>query len=313
MVVDNRDKILAIARMRPILPAQAAKETGTDTILASAMLSELVSKGQLKVSSLKVGSSPLYYVPGQEQQLENFVQNLNEKDRRTVALLSQNKILRDSEQEPLTRVSLRQIKDFAKPLEVLYNDQREIFWKWHALPDSEAENLIKEILIPKVKREETKKTEQVPKEKAKPERKVEQAPKKSLVKKPQTQLTGQAKEEKVQKPTEQKEFTDTTVADPFLDSLRQFFSQNNIRTLEHNIVKKRTEHDFILQIESPLGNLSYYCKAKNKKRIGDSDLSSAFVQGQLKKLPVIFISPGELTKQAKEMLSELRGLTVKKI
>ncbi len=77
------------------------------------MLSELSSKKSLKISALKVGGSPLYYVPGHEEKLLQFIQNLNEKDRRTLELLKDSQVLRDAEQDPLTRVSLRQIKDFA--------------------------------------------------------------------------------------------------------------------------------------------------------------------------------------------------------
>ena len=65
---------------------------------------------------------------------------------------------------------------------------------------------------------------------------------------------------------------------------------------------------------SAVGSLIYYCKARSKKRISDSDLSSAFVQGQLKKLPVLFLTKGELTKKAKEMLSkEFKSIKIKKI
>ena len=72
--------------------------------------------------------------------------------------------------------------------------------------------------------------------------------------------------------------------------------------------------DLIVEVPSAVGSLTYYCKAKNKKRISDSDLSSAFVQGQLKKLPVLFLTKGELTKKAREMLSkEFKNIKIKKI
>ena len=71
----------------------------------------------------------------------------------------------------------------------------------------------------------------------------------------------------------------------------------------------------IIKIPSVMGELEYYCKAKNKKTVNDSDLSSAVVQGQLKKLPVMFLTTGELSKKAKEFLNtELKkGLVIKNI
>ena len=80
------------------------------------------------------------------------------------------------------------------------------------------------------------------------------------------------------------------------------------------MVKRNSEIDFIVEIPSVVGNLQYYCKAKNKKRVSDSDLSTAYVKGQLKKLPVLVLSPGELSAKAQEMISkELNNLTFKKI
>ena len=76
---------------------------------------------------------------------------------------------------------------------------------------------------------------------------------------------------------------------------------------------REAEYDFLLQLASPVGQLHYYCKAKNKAKVGEADLSHAFVQGQLKKLPVLFLSPGVLTKPAQDLLKELKGLTVKQV
>jgi len=102
--------------------------------------------------------------------------------------------------------------------------------------------------------------------------------------------------------------------DDFLDALFGYFSKNNIKVLNKNIIKKNSEIDFSIEIESSVGNLSYYCKAKSKKRVNDGDLSSAYVQGHLKKLPVLFLSYGEPTKRAKEMLNkEFQNIIFKKI
>jgi len=105
------------------------------------------------------------------------------------------------------------------------------------------------------------------------------------------------------------------VEDEFLTILQNFCLEKKIMIDSFEVIRKKSEIDMILKIPSVVGDLDYYCKAKNKKKLTDSDLSAAFVQGQLKKLPVIVFTPGDLTKKAEELLkTELnKGLIVKKI
>ncbi|MCH9029894.1 MAG: hypothetical protein IH819_09840 [Bacteroidetes bacterium] len=48
--------------------------------------------------------------------------------------------------------------------------------------------------------------------------------------------------------------------------------------------------------------------------MSDGDLSSALIQAQSKGLPLLFLTKGELTKKAKEMIeTELHNIIFKKI
>lgn len=278
MVLEYRERILQMAELQPLLPVQVAKEFETNTLLASAMLSEMSSKGLLKVSALKIGSSPLYYRPEKQEQLLNYLQYLNEKDRKTVDLLKEKQILRESDVDPFTRVSLKQIKDFARPLEVSIDDKTEVFWKWSLLSDKDAEQLIRQVIEPE--KTPVQQTVETPQEKPKRQRRV-------------------------QKPS--------MAPDDFLNYTHKFFSTNKIQVIEQIAIKKKTEYDFIIKLDSTVGALTYYCKARNKKSVSESDVSLAFVQGQLRKLPVLLLTTGDLTKQATLLAQELKGLTVKKI
>jgi hypothetical protein len=100
----------------------------------------------VRVSSIKVGASPLYYVPDNESKLEDYIDHLNDKDRKVFKLLKEEKVLQDSEQDPLTRVSLRTIKDFAKSFEILHQGQKLLFWRFYDLHLNEAESLAKSIV-----------------------------------------------------------------------------------------------------------------------------------------------------------------------
>src|SRR3989338_499990 len=124
------EKILNIVRMKgPVLPHQIAKEIGSNILMASAQLSELTDRKLLKLSHIKVGGSPVYYVPGQEHKLQNYSNKLHPKEQEVYILLRQNRILRDKEQTPLFRVALKNMQDFAIPLDVRSNGEIETFWK----------------------------------------------------------------------------------------------------------------------------------------------------------------------------------------
>ncbi len=298
--MDYREKILGFIKIKgPVLPVQISKEIGSNILMASAHLAELTANGKLKASAIKVGGSPLYYIPGQEDMLQRFTENMNDKEKKAFDLLMQGKILRDSEQEPVIRVALREIKDFAVPLNVSYGDKSEVFWKWHLIADSEAEQAIKSKMNPSKE----------PAEKIIKEDAVEKA-----MAKDEAQLK-EGKVETLKKPIEKeiKPRQKGKEGDFFLEIAR-FFEKNKINVLGNEVIKKNSEMDFIIEIPSAVGSLQYYCKAKNKKSISDSDLSSAYVKGQFKKLPVIVLSAGDLSAKAKEMIGkELCSLTFKKI
>lgn len=298
--METRDKILEIVKVKgPVLPVQISKEIGSNILMASAHLAELTASSKLKISTIKVGGSPLYYLPGQEVMLQKYTTNMNDKEKKAFDLLNQNKILRDAEQEPVIRVALREIKDFAIPLNVNYNNKREIFWKWYLTSNEEVEQLIKSKLeiekpIEKIDEKATEKIQQEIKE----QQKIEE--------KPIRQIKEKTKEPKKYKPRDKE--------DTFLNSITKFFEKNKINVISSEVIKKNSEIDFIIEIPSVVGNLQYYCKAKNKKRISDSDLSNAYVKGLLKKMPVLVLSPGDLSEKAQYMISkELNNLTFKKI
>ena len=306
--MDSKEKVIQTIRIRgPVIPAQIAKLIGTDILMASAMLSELVSKNILKISHVKFGSTPLYCLPGQESRLQDFAKNLHEKEKRAYDLLIQKKILRDKTSEPVVRVALRNIKDFAVPLQVKINNNIEIFWKWYLLTNEEAAKIIKEMVkIDKPKKEIKPVHETITrKEQEKPKEEQKQIKKEELKKvMPKEEI----------KKEEKKIFVDKTAEDKFLSEVKRFFEKSSINLIEQKIIKKNSDLDLVIEVPRAVGSLIYYCKARSKKRISDSDLSSAFVQGQLKKLPVLFLTKGELTKKAKEMLlKEFKNIKIKKI
>jgi hypothetical protein len=289
--MEKKQKILQLIKTKgPIIPAQLTKELNTSILFVSAMLSELVSNNELKLSHLKFGGTPLYFLKGQEYLLQKFAHKLHEKEKKAYDMLKEKKILRDNEQEPAIRVALRSIKDFAVPLQVNNKGNMEIFWKWFLLPDKEDEQLIKEYLKP-----------------------IDEPTQLQAIVNKREERKGEKQIETMTKVKEQrKKFFGNN--DDFLNRINNYFRRNNIKIISQQIIRRNNEIEFIVEIPSAVGSLQYYCKAKNKKRLNDMDLASVYIQGQQKKLPVLFITSGIITKKAKEMLNkEFKGMSIKQL
>lgn len=314
MVLDYRDTVLAFIRSKgPILPVQIAKEVKTNILMASAMLSEMSSKGTLKVSHIKVGGSPLYYAPGQEVQLLQFVQHLNEKDQATLQRLKSVQVMRDQEEDALTRVSLRNLKDFAHPLNVTHDGVTELFWKWSLLSDADASAVIKSVLAvpapqPVVPALPVAVAVQVIKESKPRKKRVVASPVQVVMPSDPRFIEPKSVSGVPVVASQPASQVVESVDDPFFVQVQAFCAKSNIKILESALIKKRSEYDLVLDVPGALGRMVYYAKARNKQKLTDTDLVAAFVQGQLKKLPAALLAPGELNKKGLELLAkDLRG------
>ncbi|MBD3209397.1 hypothetical protein GF367_03175 [Candidatus Woesearchaeota archaeon] len=293
----TRDAILAVLQQKgPCLPIHIKQAIGQgDTFTIGAFLTELREVGKIKVSNTKRDGSPFYYVPEHAPRLVQFLDDLGEKDRRTAHLLKEKKLLQDDKQEPLIRVSLRQIKDFAVPVNVKLKDKDILFWKWYLVPNDEAEALVKRALHI----EERPPTLHPVKQQASPA----QAP-------PQEQE--EMEEEKPRPvPAAQLLKGKDDTGDKFMKQLLEYFAEKRIQVITKDIKRKGKDIEFELSVPTAVGRVDYFCKAKSKKKSNDGDLSSAYVHGQGKKLPVLYITTGKVTKKVKEKLkNEFKGLVL---
>ncbi len=280
MVADNREEILSIVKREgPILPSKLAKEINTNILFASAILSELVDKKHLILTNVKRGGSPFYYIKGQESKLENLSEFLSGKLREIFSLLKESGVIRDKTAEPWQRVALREIKDFAVPLNVGVSGEYEIFWKYFLLGNDETKKLIKEELgVGDTEEEKAIKTTD-----EKKEEKIEE-PKKEVKKTEEKVLT---KGEKV-----------------ILDSVDEYFSKNDVYVISQDVLRKKKEVNYTVDFPTSLGKLRYFVKVRDKKSINDKDLQGAWDEGDKKKLPVLFLTRGELTKKAEKFLND---------
>ncbi len=323
-IVLIKEKALEIVRTRgPLLPVQITKELGLNILMASAILSELVDKKTLRLSNTKIGGSPVYYVTGQEPKLQALRDKLNDKQQRAFDMLKQSKVLRDVEQEPVIRVALRDIKDFAHQLNVTMESRTEIFWKWYLTPDQEVEPLIKQKLNfkEKPKKDDVESNLREIEENLKRLEEQKQALTKPIEQKVKEELAKSVKVKKERIPKVKKyvqEELPSTInntideSDEFMVKVSTYFKQNNIELSEIKQLRKDSDFEGVVKIPSAVGPINYFCKAKNKQKITESDLSMLYAQSQMKKMPILLVTTGEVTKKAYELLNkEFKNITIK--
>jgi hypothetical protein len=326
--MQDQDKILSFLKATgPTLPAKVAKNIKTDILLASAHLADLSSRNKVRMSNLKVGGSPLYYLEGQEAELYQFAEsNINPKNYIVIEKLRKEKVFREAKLDLLSKVALRSLKDFAIPLRVKFEGNEEIFWRWYMLPPEEAKEMItemlygKEIPVVEVPKEEEPAIE-VKKETPPPieQKTLMEEEKPEPVKEEPETITEEIKEEtpvpvkeelKEEKPKKKK-----VLQDKLLPVVEEFLTNLDIKVKNQETVRKHTEHNLILEVPSIVGKITYFCKAKSKARCDEKDLSSAYMEAQIKKLPLLFLYSKSITKKALEMLESdaFQNANVKKI
>ncbi|MEK6939479.1 MAG: hypothetical protein AABX31_02010 [Nanoarchaeota archaeon] len=327
----------------PTIPSKVAKNINTEILLASAHLSDLAAQGKVKISNLKIGGgSPLYYLHGQEEQLYHFAAgNLNPKDYQVLEVLKQQKIMRENSLDLLSRVALRSLKDFAVPLHVTIGGNKELFWKWHLLSDEEASTSIKQMLMireqtapfqaPGASREEQVLSQEAGSQFLEQQTKLETAltsndtlsalsleqeepletelaqeePTEELQEKIELVLSqSKSKKARARRATTPKrpKFQDGA-ADNFFPSAESFLASKDILIQEREIVRKNAEVNLVIKVPSAVGTVTYFCKAKKKAKCDEGDVSAAYMEAQIKKLPLLFLYTHGLTKKAQEMLA----------
>lgn len=294
---DNQEKIISFIKMKgPSLPVHIAKQTGLSILLAGAFLSSLGDEKTLKISNLKVGGSPLYFLPGQEAMLENFYQYLPGKEKEAFLLLKEKGFLQDSELEPAIRVALRNIKDFALPF-VIEDFPNVIFWRYFNLQESEARKIAESKLKPfqasvqpEIKIEKLDTSREESKEKLKEETISK------TIEKPLIEI--QTKEKK---PAKRK------INLRFFEEVRNFLIKKDVEFLQELFVDNK-EVIGKVRINSDLGKMNFLMIARDKKRITESDFITAYQKAISEKLPCYFLSKADLAKKNFTFLEEYKNL-----
>lgn len=287
---ERKSKILEIVRQKgAVVPSDVSKDINADLIVSSAILSEMVSDKILQMSFLKVGGSPLYFLPEQKSTLENFIKYLPQRERQVFELLKKKSFLEDDKIGYAEKVAMRNIKDFAIPIKATYEGKDSIFWYFYSANKQEILDRIKALLEKKIKPKEKKPVLEAKKETIESKEKKEIAEKKA---------------EKEEKPRTKRKVSGKAIA--FKEKVREYMKKNNVNMLEEKEIKNN-EAVLIVSVRSDIGQLQYLAVAKNKKSISDTDLILAHHEGQKENLPVLFLTEGKLSDKAKRYAESLKG------
>ncbi|MEK6816731.1 MAG: hypothetical protein AABY09_03895, partial [Nanoarchaeota archaeon] len=232
---------------------------------------------------------------------------------------------------------LREIKDFAFPLNVTIKDNTELFWKWYLLPDGKAKELIYPLISEELE-EKAVEAQVIIEEPVK----VEEPLKEIVVEEPVEAVTEPVLEvpieEKPKKPRKKKsesvavedkskeisnddvkiahteEFRILDGQGEFYQEVIRFFNEKDIRIMSQKVKSKGKEFSFTVKVPSVVGSLKYLVIARNKKKLSDSDLALAYHEGMDHKMPVLMLGTGEITKKAEQYIeTNVKGLVFKKI
>ena len=308
-----KEKIISTIRTRgPSLPVHIAKEINMSMLFASAFLSELISEKKIKTSNLRVGSSPLYLIQGQEERLENFSNYLKSKEKDAFVLIRDKSFLKDSKQEPAIRVALRAIKDFAIP----FKKQDEIYWRYFKIPENEfvvqEKNETSTENKQEDKREVLKENEDVKKQ---DEKKLEESKAEEAGQEVQEEIKESGEddlqifdeEKKVKKKVFRKKTTkkkaSSKVNEKFFNSVKGYLSLKEIEILD---IVGFSKDDLILKVKEK--GEEKILVAYNKKSLREEDLINAYKKSQEFNLKYLLLSFGEPLKKLNNFIEAALSL-----
>jgi len=268
-----KEKIIFILRKNgPSLPVHVAKEIESSILFTSAFLSELASEKRIRISHMKVGNSPLYYLTGQELLLEKFSHYLKSKEKEAFTLLKEQKFMKDSEQDPAIRVALREIKDFAIP----FRKEGEIIWRFCSASEEEFVKKRKPVSAKEIKPEikEAEKTLDI----------FDTSKKKRRTQKKKISKTSQKEKN-------------------FFNKAKGFLAEKSIELID---IISFSKNEIILRVKDNEGEKIIV--AYNKKRISNNDIIKAAKKSTEFNLPYIVLSLGEPLKRVHELIKAVKNL-----
>jgi len=248
----------------PLIPVQVARNFKIEIMMSSAYLSELVSNKKLNVTKFLKIGTSPLYFASGQEEKLSNFLSYLPQRPRQIALILQ--------ENKILRDSLIDpwqrvaLREISDfAFPIRINNNEEIFWRWYLFPENEAVQIIDKALI--------KKQEQIVQEQ----------------KEVQTTITIQTKKIK---------------SSEFENDVINYLTNNNLETNNKKIIRKNSDFEFESSMQTNLGKVNIYIKARKKSSINESDLGLALNLSNERKTPVLFLTGGKLTKKAEKYLQQ---------
>ena len=298
MLSEREEKIVNMLRIKgPSLPIDVSKLLGTETMLASAILSSLISKGYVKISSKKVGSSPLYYLPGQESRVRTILYaELSELEKKALERLKTLKVAFRNDLFPQERMLLSEMSDFVAYLKIKKGENEFFCWRHYSVNDNDFNDLLDKKLsiinaaehAPEEQREPSYETNA-------PQPKAEPAPVQLKIKESKAEAIpvneNRIKEIKLKRKK-------PAIAKPkgkFIGQVEAYLDGIGAKILKKRV--ERSEGTYVVSVPSNLGPQTYVAKAKDKKTLNETDLSKFYIDALAEKMPLMIVVSRPLSKK----------------
>ena len=322
-LTNNKEKMISFLRINgPSLPVRIAKAISSPPLFASAFLSELYNEKRIKMTDMKVGSSPLYYLQGQESTLEKFTEYLNQREKEAFSLLKKELLLDDESLSPVMRVAIRSLKDFAIPIRIRINGELKLFWKYFMIEDSKIKEILENKISISIQQSIPAPIQQPISQPAIQTHSptISQEPPKTIpIQTTQLLMPAQNETDKKElkalpklieeKPKIQREkkTAKKKIESKFAQDIQEYLKAKDIEIIEA-IEQKKKEFTGKIRVNTIFGKQEFYLIAKNKKKITETDLTLALQKANSEKMLSIIMAPGELDKKAIPHLKEWRNI-----
>lgn len=294
--MNNLDKAYEIVKQGPVLPVEVASKLGVDSFLANAYLSQLIDANKIKASKERVGNAFVYFLPGNESAADSRVQNLLKPTQKTARMFASS--------VPVGAEVEQKRQAFAERLQEI--EKKEAIQRAQPKPEVKLVSIAEKVKQEFLDRFRPAITEQLARQDAKSASVLVQPAAKVQDERKIAEQMMQEVEKKVKDVKEIKEVK--ADSGKLVENTLAFLVGGHADIISKELKKKGKEADIVAYIPSPIGNLKYLIVVRDKKTVSEADLSLAFTEGQSKKLPVLFITGGKLTKTAENYLNVISGL-----
>jgi len=324
------DRILELVQKTgPVLPVDIASKLGLDSFLASAYMQQLVEQGRLSVGKERIGGSQIFFTPGQESSAAAKVKALIETGKKTARMFARDvpnnpevQKKRDEFAARLNEIESKEKKSkLVEPHAVLQPGHKVMPITIKHVSDEVGpvpERAVGGLMMPKPKILEEIKPALKEKEKE-PEPVVTEVEEvhyeKPKLEVPEPEPEPEAEELKPKSPfreaiekTFMKKPEKPIEPSPLVDIALAMLVDSGSEIISKELTKKGKEANITFDLPTKLGNLRMLAVVRNKKSITEADLSMAYTEWTNKKIPVLFVTNGKLTKLAHNYLQVISGL-----